>query len=70
MMVEKRFLDYRDESMVRMRDPSTGRYLHLSGEGDTDKIAYAWLGYRRQAKVLRDRALQRGEAFPFKAQAR
>ena len=70
MIQTKDFITYRDDRMVRLVNPATGAYLHLSGKGETRGHAHAWLGYRKQAKVLRDRAKIRGEEFPYKAEQR
>lgn len=58
-----------DPRMVRLKNPETRRFLHLSGEGETDGETYAWLGYRHQADTLRDRAAVRGEAWPYEVDA-
>ncbi|GLT08032.1 hypothetical protein GCM10007928_02630 [Sulfitobacter porphyrae] len=60
--------DFRNNSLdVRFRDPETGRYLHLSGAGLTTGTAYAWIGTRKQARTLKERAVARGEDWPFRA---
>lgn len=56
--------------MVRLRDPGTGAYLHLSGRGTTQDIDWSWLGYPHQAETLRERARMRGEDWPFRMVAR
>lgn len=62
--------EFRDDRMVRMRNIHTGKLLHLSGNGDAAEPAYAWLGYRHQARQLRLRAEIRGEPWPYRAEAR
>jgi hypothetical protein len=49
----------------RLRNPDTGAWLHLSGQGETRDIALAWCGTRDQARTLRERAQARGDDFPF-----
>ena len=51
---------------IRLINPSTGRYLHLSGRGEVSGTAYAWRGFIKQARVLRDRAKSRGEEWPYR----
>ncbi|WP_371398870.1 hypothetical protein [Marinovum algicola] len=55
------------ETMIRLRDRSTGEYLHLSGAGRTLDVTWSWLGTRQQARTLRDRALTLGEDWPWRA---
>lgn len=55
--------------LIRLRDPVTGRYLHLSGSGATEGITWAWSGTRDQAARLRAAALRRDEAFPWRVAA-
>lgn len=55
------------KNRVRFRDPSTKRYLHLSGSGCTRGTDYAWVGTRAQARALRDRALAENREWPFTA---
>ncbi|MEO0485301.1 MAG: hypothetical protein AAF092_05260 [Pseudomonadota bacterium] len=50
---------------VRLRDPDTGRLLHMSGHGTTDSARYAWLGFLHQAETLKEHAETRGEVWPF-----
>ncbi|MDP2495887.1 hypothetical protein Q8W25_17800 [Shimia thalassica] len=54
-------------NMIRLRDPDTGDFLHLSGQGSTKDIGQSWLGYRHQADTLRSRACLAGTPFPYKA---
>ncbi len=51
---------------IRLRDPATGRLLHMSGKGTVPDINNSWLGYRYQAENLAQRAEIRGEDWPFK----
>lgn len=57
-----------DPRLIRLRNPQTGAYLHMSGKGETAGKAHAWLGLKRQAKMIRERAKIRGEAFPYKVE--
>lgn len=50
---------------LRLWDPATGLYLHLSGQGMTCGTAWAWLGFLHQANTLRKRARTRGDDWPF-----
>ncbi|AVO36620.1 hypothetical protein [Pukyongiella litopenaei] len=50
---------------LRLRNPVTGEFLHLSGQGVTHDINYSWLGFAYQAENLRIRAAARGESWPF-----
>ena len=51
---------------IRLVDPATGARLHLSGRGATQHPAYAWIGTRAQARELRRRALDAGDAWPWR----
>lgn len=53
------------KSKVRLRDPSTGEFLHLSGTGMTPSVYQSWLGFIHQANTLKQRATARGEGWPF-----
>ena len=53
------------KSMVRLRNPATKAFLHMSGNGTTPGTHWSWLGYLHQAKTLRKRAKARGELWPF-----
>lgn len=53
--------------MIRLRDPATGRFLHLSGDSTVPTTNYAWLGYRYQAETLERIAHANGHAWPFVA---
>lgn len=50
---------------IRLRNPQTGLYLHLSGQGEIAGKDYAWRGLRHQARTLRERARTRGEEWPY-----
>lgn len=68
---ENRKTGYRvsDPRMIRLRNPATGRYLHLSATTETEGTGYAWLGYRHQATTLRNRAKTRGDDWPYEVEA-
>lgn len=51
---------------VRLIDFEAGEYLHMSGVGTTKKLDWAWLGFAKQAEVLKQRAEERGESWPFR----
>jgi hypothetical protein len=53
------------KSKSRLRNSSTGELLHLSGEGTTRDVHQSWLGHKHQAEILKQRALARGESWPF-----
>lgn len=55
------------ETKIRLKDPSTGEYLHLSGAGRARDVTWSWLGSRQQASTLRERAVTRGEDWPWRA---
>lgn len=52
---------YKQHPTMRLRNPITGKWLHLSGTGETGKESDAWAGLARQARTLRDRA----ETWPY-----
>lgn len=52
-------------SMVRLRDPETKAFLHMSGSSTTPNTNWSWLGYQYQAETLKKRAKIRGENWPF-----
>lgn len=60
----------RDPRMVRLRNPRTGRYLHLSGVGETNGTLLAWLGYRHQADKLRLRSINSRTPWPYQVEVR
>lgn len=51
---------------VRLWNPDTQMFLHMSGKGETKDVAYSWRGFTHQAKMLEKRAETRGEAWPYK----
>lgn len=53
------------KSKVRLRDPKTGAFLHLSGTRTTTNQHWSWLGHMHQADTLKQRANARGEYWPF-----
>lgn len=55
----------RDDQMIRLRDPQTGAYLHLNGETTTPTTAHAWLGTRKQANSLQQKAKANGQPWPY-----
>ena len=57
----------RARNMIRLRDPDTGEFLHLSGAGTTRDISFSWIGLQSQAVELQRRAMAAGEDFPFHA---
>ena len=61
-----RSTDFYKSDGIRLINPSTGRYLHLSGKGEVSGTTYAWRGFVKQARVLRDRAQTRGEEWPYR----
>ena len=52
---------------IRLVDPATGARLHMSGRGVAQHPAYAWIGTRAQARELRRRAIEAGDAWPWHA---
>lgn len=62
--------NWRAVDMIRLKDPLTGEYLHLSGTGRTKNVAWSWLGTHQQARTLRERVLERGEGWPWRATRR
>lgn len=65
-----RFNSSEDTRMHRLWNPETRQYLHLSATGETPDVALSWLGYAHQADTLRDRALDRGEPWPYRRRSR
>jgi len=53
------------QNKCRIYNFDTGEFLHLSGRGVTKDVNYSWLGHRGQANTLKERALARGEGWPF-----
>ncbi len=50
---------------VRLYDPVSHKYLHVSGEHPTDDKAWAWAGSPLQTGVLRRRALNARKPWPY-----
>jgi hypothetical protein len=50
---------------VRLIDPRSGQYLHLSGSGRTEGTAHAWIGTTAQAAALEAVAQAGGQSWPF-----
>lgn len=67
---QRAFAVMQSKSKVRLRDPSTGAFLHLSGTGTTQTIEQSWLGHAHQADTLKRRATAQGKAWPFLKVAR
>jgi len=55
------------QNMIRLRDPNTEEFLHLSGSGTTRDATYAWIGFKHQARALRAKAIASGQPWPFRA---
>ncbi len=53
------------QSKVRLFDPSSQQYLHCNGHSTTNSDAWSWLGFKYQAETLQQRAIARGEDWPF-----
>ena len=58
---------YSPAMTIRLQHRKTREYLHLSGAGTVKGTGTAWIGYKRQARTLRERALVAGQTWPFKA---
>jgi hypothetical protein len=54
-----------DPRMIRLLNPATNAYLHLSGQGETTDVNQSWLGFSYQAVNLRQRAAAWGEEWPY-----
>lgn len=61
-----KFGRYANAPEIRLVDPATGARLHLSGRGVATAPAYAWSGTRAQARELRRRAIEAGDAWPWR----
>ena len=59
-----------DPRLIRLKNPDTGLYLHLSGVGEVKGTEWAWLGYRYQAETMRGRAVRQGVEWPYEPEAR
>ncbi|WP_417261637.1 hypothetical protein [Celeribacter sp.] len=55
---------FKNPHSIRLRAPS-GDYLHLSGQGTTKTIEWAWIGNNAQAKALMGRAIEKGQSWDF-----
>lgn len=64
------FAAHENPRMHRLWNPSTKRYLHLSGTGETDDINLSWLGHPHQADTLRNRALADSKPWPYRRRSR
>lgn len=62
---ERAFQNMQAKSKVRLQDPATGEFLHMSGSRTTKTEIWAWLGHRYQAETLQKRAKARGEEWPY-----
>lgn len=62
---QRNFQQMLSRDMVRLIDPETGAFLHLSGHGTTADITWSWLGFLHRARTLAERATTRGEPWPF-----
>jgi hypothetical protein len=65
--VTRAFEVNRGMNMIRLRDPATEEFLHLSGSGTTRDETYAWIGFKHQARALRAKAIAAGQPWPFRA---
>jgi len=54
-----------DPRMVRLFNPATNAYLHLSGQGETSDVNQSWLGFSYQAENLRQRAEADEREWPY-----
>jgi hypothetical protein len=54
---------------VRLRNPETRAYLHLSGEGETKDVNYSWRGFVRQADALKERVTESGKEWPYRMES-
>lgn len=55
----------RARDTIRLVNPATGKWLHLSGKGETDQLNNAWSGLGKQARALRNATKDRGDPWPF-----
>ena len=53
------------KGQVRLIDPRSGQYLHLSGSGLTEGTAHAWIGTTAQAATLEAAARAEGQPWSF-----
>lgn len=63
---ERAFANLQARDKVRLMNPQTGQFLHLSGNGATPTARLAWLGTRDQAQELRRRARIAGRDWPYR----
>jgi hypothetical protein len=56
--------------MHRLWNANTQRYLHLSGDRETENVSLSWLGYAHQAATLRERAKITGKPWPYVRRSR
>ncbi len=50
---------------IRLWNPTTRQYLHLSGESEVRSADWSWSGFKHQAETLERRAKARGEDWPY-----
>lgn len=62
--------DVRDIRLMRLKNPRTGKFLHLSGEFPTDSEGEAWLGYQYQAEGMAAQYRAKGKRWPYRLVAR
>lgn len=63
---KKHFEQMQARDKNRLFNPETGLFLHNSGSGETKILHYSWLGFVKQADVLKGRAMARGEPWPYR----
>lgn len=51
--------------LMRLRDPSTGLWLHLDARSSTASATWSWSGTQQQASTLEQRAIIRDEPWPY-----
>ena len=56
---------FSQQPYLRAYNRKTGLYLHLSGAGEVQGEAYAWIGFRYQYENLLRKANIRGEDWPY-----
>lgn len=49
----------------RLYNPTTGKYLHWSGEGEVSGTFYSWLGWSRQSDELEQVWRSAGRDWPY-----
>lgn len=60
-----RSTDFIKSAGIRLWNPETRMYLHMSGTGETRDVNYSWRGFVRQAEALRERAAVVGNQWPY-----